>query len=118
MDLARSTEGQIRKMFGMGSRSLTSKEKRLILSWTEKMGFDIEMIRLAYEITIEAVKEPSVSYANAILEKWYANKIDTPEKVDEERQKRAASKAAEPSKSYDVEDFFDAALRRTFSDTN
>lgn len=116
MDAVRSVEGQIRAMFGMGSRSFTAKEKRLITAWTEKMGFDIEMIRLAYDITVDAVHEPSVSYANAILDKWHANGIDTPEKVEAEKQRRAESKASETGKSFDDDDFFEAALRRTFSD--
>lgn len=111
---ARSLEGKIRAMFGMGGRSLTTKEKKYISAWTEKMGFDLDMIRLAYDITVDKTHEATPAYANAILERWYADGIDTLEKAEAASDKHAEQKIAEGGKSFDNDDFFEAALRRSY----
>lgn len=116
IEAAKTAEGQIRSIFGMGSRPLSTKEKKYVSAWIEKMGFDIEMIRLAYDITVDKTHEPSLNYANAILERWHVDGIDTPEKVRAAEEKRNESKVTQTGRSFDVDDFFEAALRRTFSE--
>ena len=101
-------------MFGMGGRALTTKEKKYIASWIEKMNFSIEMIRLAYDKTVDVTHEPSCAYANGILERWYADGIDTPEKVKDADERRSADKAMSTGSSFDNDDFFEAALRRSY----
>lgn len=114
VESSRSFEGKVRTLFGMGSRALTTKEKKYIAAWHEKMNFDIEMIRLAYDITVEKTHEATPAYANAILERWYADGIDTPEKALKAGEKRAEQKPLEAGKSFDNTDFFEAALRRSY----
>ncbi len=116
MENARALEGQIRSMFGMNGRALTTKEKKFITSWTEKMGFDIEMIRLAYDITVDVTHEAAPAYANGILERWYADGIDTPEKVKAAAEKKNEERGQDISKSFDNDDFFEAALRRSYGE--
>ncbi len=120
MEKREEAEGKIRSMFGMGGRELTTKEKKYIVAWVEKMHFDVEMIRLAYDRTVDATHGPSVPYANGILERWFADGINTPEKVKEAEEKRAAanakSKENDVTSSFDTDDFFEAALRRSYSD--
>ena len=110
----RTGEGQIRAMFGMTGRSLTTKEKKYISTWLGKMNFDVEMIRLAYEKTVDATHSPSCAYANGILERWFADGIDTPQKVADADEKRSSVKAAETESSFDTDDFFEAALKRSY----
>jgi DnaD/phage-associated family protein len=114
MERIRTSEGQIRAMFGMTGRSLTTKEKKYISSWLGKMNFDVEMIRLAYEKTVDATHGPSCAYANGILERWFADGIDTPQKVADADGKRAAAKAAEQEGGFDTDVFFEAALKRSY----
>ena len=116
MDRLNSAEGKIRSLFGMNNRALTTKEKKCVKAWVEKMGYDIDMIRLAYDKTVDATHEPSVAYANAILERWYADGIDTPEKVSAMDEKREESKAGRPQRSFDTDDFFEAALKRSYGE--
>ncbi len=116
IDKYNSAEGKIRAIFGMNNRALTTKEKKFIKAWIEKLGFDVEMIRLAYDKTVDATHEPSVSYANAILERWYADGIDTPEKVAEADEKREGAKVGRVERSFDADDFFEAALKRSYGD--
>ncbi len=118
MDKCNSAEGKIRTIFGMNNRALTTKEKKFIKAWVEKMGFDVDMIRLAYDKTVDATHEPSVAYANAILERWYADGIDTPEKVAMSDEKREGGKALKVEKSYDTNAFFEAALKRSYGEDN
>ena len=114
MERIRTDEGQIRAMFGMTGRSLTTKEKKYISTWLGKMNFDVEMIRLAYEKTVDATHSPSCAYANGILERWFADGIDTPQKVADADEKRSAAKAAEQESGFDADVFFEAALKRSY----
>jgi DnaD/phage-associated family protein len=109
-------EVQIRSLFGMNmSRALTTREKKFIDSWTQTMGFGIEVIKIAYEITIDKINEPSLNYANAILESWNASGLKTEEEVRAQMNAEAEAKG-EPAagKSFDSTDFFEAALRRSY----
>ena len=113
----KKSESEVRAMFGMNGRALTTKEKKYLHAWIETMGFDVECIRLAYDITVDATHEPAPAYANSILEKWYSDGLRTVEDIkaaEEARKKGAATGRTE--KSFDTDEFFDAALRRTFEE--
>lgn len=110
-------EMQIRSLFGMNmTRALTTKEKKFVSSWAQ-FGYGIEVITLAYEITIDKAKEPSLNYANAILENWNAKGLKTEAEVKAQIEAEAEAKG-EPAagKSFDSTDFFEAALRRSYGD--
>ena len=111
-------EGEVRALFGMKSRALTSKESKMLSSWLS-FGYDINIVRMAYEITVNATGEPSVAYTNAILEKWNANAWKTAAEIEAgmnaEREKReGATGKKELGNSFDTDDFFEAALQRGF----
>ncbi|MBQ7335252.1 MAG: DnaD domain protein [Clostridia bacterium] len=112
-------EGQVRALFGMKSRALTGKESKMLSAWLS-YGYGIEVVRMAYEITVNATNEPSVAYANAILERWNSENLKTAEQItarmEEERAQKEGKKAekSELGNSFDTDDFFEAALRRGF----
>ncbi|MBE6633786.1 MAG: DnaD domain protein [Ruminococcaceae bacterium] len=112
---AHTLEGKVRSMFGLRSRALTSKEKKYLDAWLS-YGYNEEMLRLAYEITVDATKEPSLPYANSILERWHAEGIQTPADVQREQEKRQGARAEDTTlgNSFDTDDFFAAALKRSF----
>ncbi len=103
-------ETEIRKLFGMTSRALTAKEKKFISNWLGPLGFGIDMIKKAYEITVDATHEPSPAYANAILERWHRDGIRTPEDIERENSEKLPNGG-----SFDTDKFFEAALKRSFS---
>jgi DnaD/phage-associated family protein len=112
---AAETVSQIRTLFGMGSRALSSTEKKLFAKWTETYGFDLAVIRMAYDITIDAIHAPVPKYAGTILEKWYQEGLRTARDIEEfERAKKSASGNGMLAKSYDVDDFFEASLKRSY----
>ena len=119
----RSLAGQVRSLFGMKARALTGRESKCLKAWLA-MGYDIEVIRLAYEMTVTATNEPSVPYANAILERWNAEGWKNLEEIqahlsEEKAKKEGATSVDQDGKSvlgnsFDTDDFFKAALERGF----
>lgn len=110
----RTLQGEIRAMFGLGSRSFTAKENAMLDNWIS-YGYGEDIIRRAYEITVGAINEPSLPYANSILERWHSEGLDTAAqidaKLDAEREKKGQ---AVMTGSFDTDDFFEAALKRSF----
>ena len=114
VDLMKSSEGQIRRIFGMGDRAFTSKESKYISDWINTYGFDFEMIKCAYEETVNNTSKPSVSYAAKVLENWYAEGFKTPEDVKRAKEKRSGSQNGSQATSFNVDDFFNAAINKGF----
>ena len=114
----RTLQGKIRAMFGLGSRAFTAKENTMLDNWTS-YGYGEDIIRRAYEITVGAINEPSLPYANSILERWHSEGLDTvaqiDAKLDAEREKKGQ---AVMTGSFDTDDFFEAALKRSYSTTD
>ena len=124
-----SREGKLRRLFGIGERALTKREKECFLRWCEEYGYDDAVIGLAYDITVGATGKAAVGYADKLLSKWHASGCRSVGAVEEliERE-RAARKTAAPTKkkpsgegstlsSLDVDDMFDRALARSYGGT-
>ena len=113
IELMASSVGKIRTMFGLASRALTSKEKSMVERWVCQMQYGEDVLRLAYETTVNAINKASIPYANTILERWYAEGYRTMADVEralaEYRRKKTEG-------SFDVDDFFEAALKRTYGE--
>lgn len=126
-EAAVSAEGRIRKLFGIGARAFTAKEKREIYSWINDMGYSMDMIEQAYEATVNATNEASLHYAHSIMERWHAEGIKTPEDVERSNsafeltkgmskgtKKNTEKKPREnTNSSFDTDEFFEAAIRRS-----
>lgn len=134
-----SFEGEIRTLFGMKSRALTTRESTMLRAW-RSFGYGIEIVRLAYELTVNATSEPSLPYANAILERWNAEGLRNEEEIRKSLEessgeaqgardrgrgrsgrngKRGTGEKTDLGKpalgnSFDTDDFFEAALQRSF----
>lgn len=103
-----SKENQVRSAFGIGERSLIPKEEKFINTWFNDYGFDIAMIRLAYERTVEKIGKLSFPYIDSILSSWYKKGIKTPRQASEESRPQAAptdspKHAPSRSTSYDLD---------------
>lgn len=115
LDAVEANEQKLRKLFGMKDRALTTKEKSCITKWFGEWKFDFSMIEKAYEITINNINEPSVPYANSILEKWFTLGYKNTDDVDAGIAEYKKSKEANHSGSFDTDEFFEAALKRSYS---
>ena len=82
-------------------------------------GYGEDIIRRAYEITVGAINEPSLPYANSILERWHSDGLDTAAQIDAKLDAEREKKGQTPREgSFDTDDFFEAALRRSYSDSD
>ncbi|MBQ7313539.1 MAG: DnaD domain protein, partial [Clostridia bacterium] len=93
-------------------------ERDFIANWVDKYGFDREMIRAAYEITIEKTKEANLNYANAVIENWYAAGHKTVEDVEAAEAQRSANRPKDvpTGTSFATDSFFEAALQRSYGE--
>ena len=128
LELAATAEGQIKRLFGF-SRSLTGKEKGFLADWTAKFGFGADMIEKGYEIAVDSTANPTLNYLHSILTRWHEEGIKTPEDADRDhearrnaaegtRPKSAGKPSPAPNRatSFDVDDFFAAAVGRGYGE--
>ncbi len=115
-----SNEGVVRRLFGLGARALTARESAALNAWFDEYGYGEDMISLAYEKTINATGKPSIAYAASILRAWHEAGYKTP--ADVENAKGGKKSAGKPDggkkpQSFDADDFFEKALRRSYGGT-
>ncbi len=117
LDAAAGLEGKFRKLLGVGERSLTKKEKDALLRWTT-LGLSWELIEKAFEVTVDNARKFSLNYMSAVLESWYKDGLLSAKAVSDEGEKQRSQKkpAAKREKkgSFDEDDFFEEALRRSY----
>lgn len=113
-------EKQLRRLFGAGRRSLTAKEKDAFGRWAGKWKMPYELIEKAYEITVENTGGASLPYCNAVLEKWYQSGYTTLEQVTNAitQYRHDRDNAQDKKGSFETDDFFEAALRRSYGEEN
>ena len=85
----------------------------MLESWVCKMQYGEEMLTRAYEMTVDAIGKPSMPYAHKILERWFADGYKTVADVDAALADYKRKKSG--GSSFDVDEFFEAALRRTYN---
>ena len=103
---SQSFEGQIKRLFGL-TRKLSKQEEDCVNIWRSTYDFSEEMLKLAYDKTVAAAKNPTIRYMHKILENWFASGFKTPEDVE-----GGGVTPAKAEKSYDVDDFFESAVSR------
>lgn len=127
METYYESEGKLRTLFGMGERTLTPKEKKCFSTWLYEFGYGIDVIRMAYEVTVDVKGTPNISYMNSVLANWHKDDLRTPDAIraaneahKAERSARGDEKKKKNDKqadgSFDTDDFFAAAVRRSFGD--
>lgn len=104
----------LRRLMGWDKRALTEREKRFVKNWTEWQIPD-DMLRLVYDITVDATKGPSMPYMNKVLTGWreagYKTADDARAAMEQYKQKKAA--AATGKSSFNRDEFFEAAIRNS-----
>ena len=101
-----SREGQVKTAFGIHDRQLVPKEKAYIQSWFGDLGYQLPMIRLAYERTIENTGKLSFQYVNSILNSWHSKGFRTPEDAAQEQSPKRQESRNAPARppAYDLEE--------------
>ena len=96
---AKSWEGEIKSVLEIRDRNLVTKEREFCESW-RMLGLSPELIRAAYERTVEKTGKLSFPYLNKILVSWKQKGIKTP--ADAEAETKAKAAADKPS--FDIDE--------------
>lgn len=126
----KQSESQLRTLFGMGGRALTPSEKKHFSTWLYDFGYGMDIIRMAYDVTVDAKGSPNIKYMNSVLANWHKDGLKTPSDVTAAAQKRKEQNQQSPKgasvgtstspsegSTFDTDDFFAAAVRRNFGGT-
>ena len=116
------------KELGQAYEVLSNEEKRAMYDrygadGLKNAGFDIDIIKLAYNVTVDAKGSPSIAYVNSVLANWNRDGLRTADAIEKAQEEFKAAKNKTGKKSgdsesgsFDTDDFFNAALRRSFGE--
>ncbi len=90
-------EGALKSTLGIGGRALSDREREFSDQW-RALGFSQELLRAAFQRTLDGAGKLSFPYMNKILQDWKRQNITTPEQAAAE-----VKPGSEPS--FDVDDF-------------
>ena len=110
---------RIKQIFGFGARALTKSEQTIFEKWIQNYRYGVDIIRLAYDIMIDSIQRPVPKYADKIMEKWHCEGLRTLDEIEayeKNKKDNAQADKNDPQKSYEVDDFFAAAMNRSFKD--
>lgn len=107
-----SLENTVRRLAGIQGRVFSSKEKKFLALWGES-GFSEELLTLAYEITVDNTGGFSFPYMNKVLLNWKEAGYETAAAVLEAGERYREAKKDGGGASFDVDEFFEAALKRS-----
>ena len=113
IEMMASMTGRIRAILGASSREMTSNERAMYETWIRNMKFDEAVIAHACELAVDSNAKIPRLYANKILLKWHEagyHTIEDVKKAEDEYEKKKNG-----GSSFDVDEFFEAALRRTYN---
>lgn len=113
-------EGMVRKLFGLGGRSLIEKERKMIAAWLDDYGYGEDVVAKAYEITVNNTGKASLNYANTILKNWHeegVKKVGDIQKKDSPAGKttKTTRSGTATARSFDVNDALAKALERSYN---
>ena len=81
-------ESIIRSVFGINNRALTQKEKDFAVLWVKEWGFNAEIIRMAYDINVNAKGKFTFPYISKILETWHQKGLHTVDAIRADQENR------------------------------
>ena len=110
----KTLEYKIRRLFGVGDREFIKSERNSFDKWIEN-DISFDLIEYAYEITVEKTGKASSRYTDKILENWLSTGITT---LDAAKEAQSKYKAKKENETFDADDFFEAALKRSYGEDN
>ena len=127
-----TADWELKRLFGIKGRNLSDAELAYFRRWCEEYDFTTEIVSAAYDISSVATGgRLSLPYTDKILTEWHEAGCKTLEECrrHEEKNKVERREAYKPKKprekekpkpprygSFDVDEAFKAALKRSFGD--
>lgn len=78
----KTAAAQVMRALQINGRAASVSEERYINEWLE-MGFGVDLIYRAYDITVLKTGGLKWSYLNSILKSWHEKNLHTPEQVEQ-----------------------------------
>ena len=127
-EAAESEIGQLRRMFGIGERALTKTEEKRFTEWLTDDHLSVEVIGIAYDVTVNKIGKVSLAYIDKLLKVWKnagcAGSVEEVERYIErdraERGQQVYGKKVQGPKhdpipsTFNTDDFFARALERSY----
>ena len=100
----KQNENLIRSAFGIHERKLSQKESDCIAQWFGEFGYDISVIRLAYEECVNSTGKLSFPYIHKILSNWNGKGIRNAKEASLETssQKKQLNQSGSLASSFDM----------------
>ena len=107
-----------RTLLGAGKRSFTDRESKFLSQWG-KWNIKPEVLKMAYEVSVDATGAPSMPYINKVLSNWKEAGYTTADQVREAmaqyKEKKESRSTAAKHDSFATDEFFEAALKRSLA---
>lgn len=103
----KSNENKIKKMFGITGRTLIASEEKFIRTWFLEYRFDLDVIQLAYEKTVQNTGKVAFAYTNKILTNWHEKGFKTLKDILQNESPRSRKKKTSGggNNSYDLDEY-------------
>jgi DnaD/phage-associated family protein len=89
----------VESAIGISHRTPSKREETYAPVWINEWKFSPEMIREAYDRTVDGTGKYQTGYMNRILERWHKEGIATPKQAAEEQTERNSAKKTGMSKN-------------------
>ncbi len=122
---------KIRRLFGIGERSFTKKEKKFFDKWNLEWSCSYELIEYAYDVTVDRTGKPGLEYMSKILSDLHDSGITTVEQAEKNSEEfknsdryrkkfteRKRDGDASDNSSFNTQEFFEKALKRSYAMMN
>lgn len=123
-----SNKYKLARLFGIGDRAFTKKEKTFFEKWLTEWALPFELVEYAFEITVNNTGKAGLEYMSKILSDWHDSGITTLEQAEKANSDFKSSnkyKAKfvektdnENGVSFNTEEFFEKALKRSYAIMN
>jgi DnaD/phage-associated family protein len=130
VEMHNSNQYRLRKLFGMGDRAFTKKEKGFFEKWLGEWAMPFELVQHAFDLTVDKTGKPGLEYMSKILSDWHDSGITTVEQAEKAsaeyrsssnyktKFKEAVKEEETPSSSFNTDEFFEKALKRSYAMMN
>ncbi|MBR5273326.1 MAG: DnaD domain protein [Clostridia bacterium] len=97
--------------FSLPNATPTPKQAEWVEIWTNKFGFTIDIIRLAFEECLNRTAKINFNYIHKVLENWSTNGFKSPEDIKASTNKPTQS--AKSGTSYNLTEFEKSSLKKS-----
>ncbi|MBQ3226891.1 MAG: DnaD domain protein [Clostridia bacterium] len=101
---------RVRSIVGVEGRRLTTKELEYINAWQNEFRMDFDMVKAAFELTVNQTGRLSFAYMNKILESWAALDIRKQSEIGKDKKEKPVKK--EKKSGYDFAELERRAMQR------